>query len=183
MGWAIFDGSQGARLVLYPPDKRCAGDAGRPAPDNWGINSSGLSCKELSHQPRYQFWREIHFSKIHFRIWGMSGLFYPINWQYIMTNILEFNSYQSIPVALTGLLLHIFYNLIPDNFSSCTLWLNEFKPACLSIFKFNQNYQKYCLLKWDGQRQFLQTKNLTVWHIITKLKGDKDFFVKFFTVC
>ena len=55
-GQAIFDGSQGATLVLYPPDKRCAGDAGRPAPDNWGINSLGLSCKELSHQPRYQFW-------------------------------------------------------------------------------------------------------------------------------
>ena len=50
-GRAIFDGSQGATLVLYPPDKRCAGDAGRPAPDNWGINSSGLSCKELSQQP------------------------------------------------------------------------------------------------------------------------------------
>ena len=50
-GRAIFDGSQGAALVLYPPDKRCAGDAGRPAPDNWGINSSGLSCKELSHRP------------------------------------------------------------------------------------------------------------------------------------
>ena len=49
---AIFDGSQGAPLlVLYPPDKRCAGDAGRPALDNWGINSLGLSCKELSHQP------------------------------------------------------------------------------------------------------------------------------------
>ena len=55
-GWAIFDGSQGAAVMLYPPDKRCAGDAGRPEQDNWGINSWGLSCKELSHhQPRYQF--------------------------------------------------------------------------------------------------------------------------------
>ena len=36
-------------LVLYPSDKRRAADAGRTASNNWGINSFGLSCKELSH--------------------------------------------------------------------------------------------------------------------------------------
>ena len=76
-------------LVLYPPDKRCAGDAGRPAPDNWGINSSGLSCKELSHRPtKISIPMRNTLSKDRFfRIWG-----YFIPLFTTVTNILELNS-------------------------------------------------------------------------------------------
>ena len=97
-----------------------------------------------------------------------------------MTNILEFNSYQPIPVALTGLLSYNFYNLIPDNFSGYILRLNEDMPARLRFVKLHQNYYSNAVyLNEVDQGQFLQTQNFTLWHKLTKLKGDKDFFVVF----
>ena len=80
-----------------------------------------------------------------------------------MTNILEFNSYQPIPVALTGLLSYNFYNLIPDNFSGCILRLNEDMPARLRFVKLHQNYYSNAVyLNEVDQGQFLQTQNFTL---------------------